>query len=82
MDTKDLRSCVIRLGIKDAEKVCDLAEKLDSTPSQVVHDLIDYALGRARVGLVTRPGLVFEEDGHDGRGHRETKGVDVDGGGA
>lgn len=79
MDTKDLRSCVIRLGIKDAEKVCDLAERLDSTPSQVVHDLIDYALGRARVGLVTRPGLVFEEDGH---GNREAKGPDLDGRGA
>ena len=79
MDTKDLRSCVIRLGVHDAEKVCDLAEQLDSTPSQVVHDLIDYALGRARVGLVTRPGLVFEEGEH---GHREAKGVDMDGRGA
>jgi len=66
MDARDLRSCVIRLGVHDAEKVCSLAEKLDSTPSPVVHDLIDYALGRARVGLVTRPGLVFDEEAEHG----------------
>lgn len=60
MDARDLRSCVIRLGVHDAEKVCNLAEKLDSTPSQVVHDLIDYAL--AACYGVTPEWILGEED--------------------
>ena len=53
----------VRLRNHLAIKVDALAEKTGMDYSQIVHELVTYALDHAKVGQVTRLGLVFDGEG-------------------
>ena len=50
----------VRLRCHVAARVDALAEKTGMDYSQIVHELVMYALDHAKVGKVTRLGLVFD----------------------
>jgi len=61
MATKEeIRACAYRLHGPDAERVIGLADQLDVTPGQVIHELLAYALDHVSIGPVTRNWLVFD----------------------
>ena len=53
----------IKLQMRQFVRVKALADEMDVQPYEVIRDLVEYGLSKARVGMVTRPGLVFDEDG-------------------
>lgn len=52
-----------RLKVDQRAKVDELAAQAGIRPYEVVDQMIEYALTRARIGMVTRPGLVFDVKG-------------------
>ena len=52
----------IRLKTEQFVKVQALAEKAGLRPYEIVDQVLEYGLGKARVGMVTRPGLVFDQE--------------------
>ena len=57
-----------RLRNAVSDRVLNLADQLGAEPTQVIHDLVTYALDHVHVGEVTRPGLIF--DGGKGNGKK------------
>jgi hypothetical protein len=52
------------------EKILALCDATGKRPSEVVNELLDFALARAVAKEITRVGLAFEEPGEEG-GHHE-----------
>lgn len=50
------------------EKIKTLCEATGRRPSEIVNELLDYALARAQVREITRIGIVFEENPNDQEG--------------
>lgn len=59
-DDKRKDNYPFRLKVTTREQVDALAAQTGDRPCVILDQLIEYALSRARVGVVTRPGLVFE----------------------
>ena len=47
------------------EKIKALCDATGQRPSEIVNELLDYALARAQVREITRVGLVFDEAPND-----------------
>lgn len=52
------------------EKIKALCDATGRRPSEIVNELLDYALARAQVREITRIGIVFEENPNDQEGER------------
>lgn len=52
----------IKLQMRQFVRIKALADEMDEQPYEIVRELLDYGLSKARIGVVTRQGLVFDGD--------------------